>query len=168
MSLSLLIGGILVALLAGFFVIRSTVETFTDGGRIETGESTTLDLDAGGWRVYQGGAGFGGYEVSITGPDGPVELRRQPLGITETLGRDGQEYTAVLRFDIEESGSYTITVDGSDAADLRVGRSLSHVGLQWPWMAAGALATITALVGLVLTIITFRNRGRARRFGWSP
>lgn len=169
MSVGIVMLGLVVAVFAAFFVVRSFVETLTDGEDINVPGERTMHLDTGGWRLYEESDGFGSgnalSSVTITGPDGAVDLRREPFGTTETLEFDGREYTAIGRFDVEVAGDYRVMATGEPGnARLRVGRPFTHLGSEWPWMLGGAVGGVMLLVGSILSIFSFRNRGRARRY----
>lgn len=164
-SLGLLIAAIVVAGVAAFFVIRAAVETLTDGETIDVPGEATVDLDGGGWRVYRQDGSFGVPGVTITGPSSELDVRSQPFGTSETLEVDGRSYTAIGRFDVEAAGPHTVEVTGEPGSGrIRIGRPVTHMFSQWPWMIVGSVAGVTLLVASVLTFFSFRNRGRARRY----
>lgn len=170
--------------LASLVVLAPVFFDSVNGPRFVIPGQRTLELETGTWSIYQhtgstrgastGGVVSGGLSfnesrpvtvtpeaVSITGP-APAEVWGGWFG--ETITRGSNTYTGAVRFEVVESGDYTLSVAG-EPGEVLVARPLSDVFGRWPWMVCGATGGLLLVVGLVMWLVGAANRRVARRAG---
>lgn len=160
--------GILLVIASLVVVVPAFIDSI-DGTRWQVPGTNREHLDTGGWVLYER-VGFGGFgrigpsDVSIAGP-APIVPRRDLSNQTITI--NGREYVGVVRFDVESSGTYDITVRGepSVVGEVLLSRPIWDFFNRWPWFLVGAVGAVLSVLGTVLWIVGGINRGRARRFG---
>ena len=174
---ALLVGG-LVALVPGFF-------DAIDGPRFAIPGEQTLELGTGSWVLYQrtdrasatnptggplsfelgDGVTLRPAQVSITGP-GPVGVGGRSA-TTETITRGDADFTDAVHFEIEQAGTYTISVRGEPASggEVLVARPVFHLFRLWPWLVMSLAGGGVIIAGIVMWMIGAGNRRTARRAG---
>jgi hypothetical protein len=169
--------------LASVVVLAPVFFDSVNGPRFAIPGQRTLELETGTWSIYQhtgstrgastgGGVVSGGLSfnesrpvsvtpeaVSISGP-APAEVWGGWFG--ETITRGSHTYTGAVRFEVAESGEYTISVTG-EPGEVLVARPLSDVFGSWPWMVCGATGGVLIVIGLVMWLVGASNRRVARR-----
>lgn len=177
-AIAVVAAGVALIALSIAVLVPAFVDQFT-GPRFAIPGSRTVDLDTGTWTIYEhtltdsdddpipGGRdlGFLAASVRVDGP-APAEVWDH-RGSTETITRGNRTYLGVVRFEIAESGPYTITIAGEpgDGGEVLVARPLSNLFGRWPWML-GVLAGITITVlGGIFGLTGAANRRVARRAG---
>ena len=168
--------------LASVVVLAPVFFDSVNGPRFAIPGQRTLELESGTWSIYQhtgstrgastgGGVVSGGLSfnesrpvtvtpeaVSIAGP-APSEAWGGWFG--ETITRGSHTYTGAVRFDVPESGEYTISVTG-EPGEVLIARPLSDVFGRWPWMVCGATGGLLIVIGLVMWLVGAANRRVAR------
>jgi hypothetical protein len=168
--------GLLVGIPSAIKVVVPFVGVIATSPTLNTPGTTSLDLKAGQYKVYErtgftgGGSGFnfsnnndvtlGVESVTVTSPDGsPIAMHR--VAADETITRGSRVYTSALGFSIPRRGRYEVQVGNTQGGQIIVSRSIVDTfGAVAPWIATGALAVLTLLVGFTLLIVGSVRRGR--------
>ncbi len=143
----------------------SASNTYDDFARFPADTPTDIELtEAGGYRIWLVRDTYGTYDAyataTVTGPDDQDIPTSDYVG-----GLDFNDGTAVLTFNIDEPGVYTIEASPSDdlPAEFRVGKGN-------PFSEAGRGVLLFFLVGsigfavaLILFIVLMVRRSRSRK-----
>ena len=124
-------------------------------GRSQGGGGLTFDVNRG--------VTIRPEDVTVEGP-GPVRVRSDMTGTTETVTRGNRTYTGAVRFEVPVAGSYRIVVAGEPSAsgEVLLARPLSDAFSKWRWFLVFVLGMVVALVGMVAGLIGAGNRRAAR------
>lgn len=141
------------------------------------GSAEILVDDPGRWTIYQetgsavggvihGAADLTGLQVVVESPTGqPVDLVSP--GMNESYSMGERRGYAIFRFEAPEVGTYRLEAGypaGStgSAGVLTVGKGFTW-GIVWTVMGAIAIAMASFCLALLIAVVTFVKRYRARR-----
>jgi len=93
--------------------------------------------------------------VSASGTSVPVEA----MGLTETVDRNGANFTGAVRFTVVEPGLHRITVLGNGRQIIVAPSIAGSFGSAVAWLGLVGIGVLVAAIGLVLLIVGF-VRGR--------
>lgn len=176
-----LLAGVVLTVVSALVVAPAFLDGF-GGPRFAVPGAHTLDLAEGSWTLYErtGQDSDSGVtsdssrdvsiapaNVSVEGP-GPVDVRSEHSGVTETISRGPATYTGAVRLDVETAGVYRITVRGESSGEVLIARPITDLLSKWPWMLAFMVGAVAAIAGLVMWMSGASNRRAARRAGFDP
>lgn len=155
--------------------IQRAEDVYDDFARIDASTPTEVELTStGGYRIWLERPGddssdFGITEAAtatVTGPDGEDVPVRTYSGSLEY-----NDATAVLTFDIDEAGTYTIEADEATfSSDPSAGPARFAIGKGNPFAEAGKgillmilIGTVGFVIALILMIVMLVKRGRSKR-----
>ena len=180
------IGGLVLAL-AGFLNLKNAIEDFgrfriTDGAGQATvsfekpdtysiyyesksrvcedlgdsgGACTTADISGESDPPAQ-------LDVSISNESGALDVQDSDSSFTYSFGDFSG--TEVKTVQVDEPGSYEMTVETRREGDFAIALGQDVVSLTWPWIVGAlALGAIGLLLGLLAIIVTAVKRGRRKR-----
>jgi hypothetical protein len=170
----------LAGVIGGITLIVVGVQSYVD--RIEGFErfsvpgSTRVELDEGGHSIYFERPGLDDVDpiprlsATVTPADGGAPLPLDDYDTDVSYQVSGHDGRGVFTFPVDDPGTYVVRADGS-GGELAVGRG---VGSRWVGsvIAGVALIGLGPLLGLVLAVVTFLRRSRAKRGAapppWAP
>lgn len=161
------IGGIGAAVAIGVATAMGFSDRIDDFPRADVPGSEKVTLAADGYIVYLEfpGAGdetFGldpSVDINITGPDGdPVDL--EPYGGSATYSTGDHEGSALYTFTAEESGDYTVTIEGEQAT-IAIGHGVFD-GIVGGIVATIAVGILSVGAAALISIIVGVRRSTAR------
>ncbi len=189
MSVVLLLAGLVLMAIGLVKAISPLIGPLTSSPSFATPGERRLQLSSGKYVVYErtGASGFGvsgnsrttitPAAVTVT-PDGgdplPVFERN---GATERITRSGSSFVGAVEFSVPSAGSYTVRVQGAEAGEVIIARSvLDTVRSSLPWWGVAVLGGGTAIAGIVMWIVGGSRRKRQQQLyaaayappGWYP
>ncbi len=180
------IGGLVLAL-AGFLNLKNAIEDFgrfriTDGAgqatvSFEKPDTYSIYYESKS-RVCEDLADSGGacttadisgesdppaqLDVSISNESGALDVQDSDSSFTYSFGDFSG--TEVKTVQVDEPGSYEMTVETRREGDFAIALGQDVVSLTWPWIVGAlALGAIGLLLGLLAIIVTAVKRGRRKR-----
>jgi hypothetical protein len=159
------------SIVAVVFVVlgfQQAEDLYDDFARVPNEQATTVELSkAGGYRIWlespeSNDTVFSTATATVTGPDGENVPVRTYSGSLEY-----NDASAVLTFDVDEPGSYTIeaTDTGFDTSGTQFlvgkGNPLAEVGKGFLYM--GLIGTVGFVVALIIMIVMLVKRGRSKK-----
>jgi len=162
------VGGIVLIVVG----IRSYVDRIEGFERFPVPGSEQVDLDDGGHSIYFERPGLDGEDVlprltvAVTPVAGGASLPLEDYDSDVSYEVSGHDGRGVFTFRVDDPGPYLVRADGS-GGEVAVGRG---IGSRWvSSVIAGALVlALGPLLGLVLALVTFLRRSRARRAAGPP
>jgi hypothetical protein len=144
-------------------VVPGTAEIAVDEpGRWTIYHETGGSIDG----TYYGASDLTGLQVVVTSPTGqPLDL--VPPGVNESYTIGGRRGVAIFRFQAPEPGTYRLEASfpsgqGGSAGILTVGKGFTW-GIVWTVLGAIAIAMASFCLALLIAVVTFVKRYRARR-----
>lgn len=116
--------------------------------------------------TYYGASDLTGLQIVVASPSGqPLDL--VPPGVNESYTIGGRRGVAIFRFEAPEPGTYRLEASypGGQAGNtgvLTVGRGFTW-SIVWTVLGAIAIAMASVCLALLIAIVTFVQRYRARR-----
>ena len=155
-------------------LIWPAVDTLLNSQPVPTPTTRLMHLDDGAHGVYERTARVDVFgpsiepdDVVITDDDGATIPTRFHFGVVETLDIDAGSYTAVIDFDVPESGDYTITIDSAEPSEVVIAPLLENQ-FELGWLGVTAIGGLVFVLGGVLLIVGMVRRGRAKRRAQPP
>lgn len=178
-SLKVSLGLIIVAAVVGAVLVVLSVRGFTSAFTSPvraTPVTFTLDAEKATYAVYERtgsrsqagsftfsenrGTVLVARNVTVSGVDGGRVETRGPGNVTETINRNGAEFTASVRFTVPAAGRYTVRIDGP-RTDVVVARTLGDsFKAVVAYVLGGVAAGLVLLLGIILLIVGSVRRSR--------
>jgi hypothetical protein len=171
LSIAMMTIGVAIGVLSAIKVATPVVRTLLTSPTTAAPGRIQMHLGRGDYVVFEGDDPTGGpvtinaSQVTVAAPNGaPVPVH--DVDHTETITRGSQTFTAAVGFTAPARGTYDITFATNQRHRVVVARSIADtfhtvVG----WIAAGAVAGLILVTGLVLLIVGIVRRGRRSGFG---
>jgi hypothetical protein len=168
-----IVGGIAL-IVSGVVRLADTVEDFERVSVPGTGE-VRID-ETGGYSIYHEYDQFGSSrfyppepDVTVTDPSG-TEVDLERYSGTVTYDFNNHEGEGLYTFDADETGTYTVTVEGDSESVVAVGRGVGR-GLVTSILAGVAVGFIGVVGGIVMAVVVgVKRSGNRRRLraNWNP
>ena len=158
-----------------FLRIRDLTESFQQV--VVPGSAEIAVDEPGRWTIYHetggsidgtyyGSSDLTGLQVVVTSPTGQT-LDLVPPGVDESYTIGGRRGVAIFRFQAPQPGSYRLEASypsgqADNAGVLTVGKGFTW-GIVWTVLGAIAIAMASFCLALLMAVVTFVKRYRARR-----
>jgi hypothetical protein len=168
---AIFLAGIVIGVFLIVWGIRRADQIVDDFDRVGVGQSATLALEEGSYRIWLEGDGVSDssefVEGNIVSADDGEPLTTEPFAGTLTYDFGGREGVAFQTFDLSEPGEYDVSFDSvsseRDDRDLAIGQDnpVSAVGLG---IGIGVIAMVLGfIVAVIVLIILLVKRSSSRR-----
>ena len=162
LSLGVMGVALVVGVVSLVMFVRPFIHTFADSPRFSTPAQFDVHLGKGSYEIYDqygsSAVGLRPENVSVLSPAGDSIPVDRPTH-TETVTRNGHQYTGVVRFHPPTSGLYTIRIRSPIPSDVIVARTLTDTFHQAvPWLPSMVLGGFGFLAGIAMLIVGLVRR----------